>query len=32
MNAFARSQVFTVGSMKFRVFWDVASCSHTEID
>jgi hypothetical protein len=27
-----RFQVLMVASMKFRVFWDVASCSHDEVD
>jgi hypothetical protein len=25
-------QVLTAASMKFRVFWDVAPCSHAEVD
>jgi hypothetical protein len=25
-------QVLMAASMKFRVFWDVASCSHIEVD
>jgi hypothetical protein len=25
-------QVLTAASMKFRVFWDVAPCSHIEVD
>jgi hypothetical protein len=28
----ARFQVLTARSMKFRVFWDVAPCSHVEAD
>jgi hypothetical protein len=27
-----RFQVLTAASMKFRVFWDVAPCSHIELD
>jgi hypothetical protein len=27
-----RFQVLTAASMKFRVFWDVAPCSHVEVD
>jgi hypothetical protein len=27
-----RFQVLTAASMKFRVFWDVASCSHVDFD
>jgi hypothetical protein len=27
-----RFQVITTASMKFRVFWDVAPCSHVEVD
>jgi hypothetical protein len=27
-----RFQVLTAASMKFRVFWDVAQCSHDEVD
>jgi hypothetical protein len=26
-----RFQVLTVASLKFRVFWDVAPCSHIEV-
>jgi hypothetical protein len=26
-----RFQVLTAASMKFRVFWDVAPCSHVEV-
>jgi hypothetical protein len=26
-----RFQVITAASMKFRVFWDVAPCSHAEV-
>jgi hypothetical protein len=29
---FVRFQVLTAASMKFRVFWDVATCSHVEVD
>jgi hypothetical protein len=29
---FGRYQVLTAASMKFRVFWDVAPCSHVEVD
>jgi hypothetical protein len=28
---FVRFQVLTAASMKFRVFWDVAPCSHVEV-
>jgi hypothetical protein len=27
-----RFQVLTAASMKFSVFWDVAPCSHVEVD
>jgi hypothetical protein len=27
-----RFQVLTAASMKFRVFWDLAPCSHVEVD
>jgi hypothetical protein len=27
-----RFQVLTAASMKFRIFWDVAPCSHVEVD
>jgi hypothetical protein len=27
-----RFQVLTEASMKFTVFWDVAPCSHVEVD
>jgi hypothetical protein len=27
-----RFQVLAAASMKFRVFWDVAQCSHDEVD
>jgi hypothetical protein len=27
-----RVQVLTAASMKFRIFWDVAPCSHVEVD
>jgi len=27
-----RFQVLTASSMMFRVFWDVAPCSHIEVD
>jgi hypothetical protein len=27
-----RFQILTAASMKFRVVWDVAPCSHVEID
>jgi hypothetical protein len=27
-----RFQVFMAVSMKFRVFWDIALCSHVEAD
>jgi hypothetical protein len=30
MNAI-RFQLLTAASMKFRVFWDVAPCSHDEV-
>jgi hypothetical protein len=29
---FNHLQVLTAASMKFRVFWDVAPCSHVEVD
>jgi hypothetical protein len=29
---FVRFQVLMAVSMKFRVFWDVAPCSHFEVD
>jgi len=29
---YVRFQVLTAASMKFRVFWDVAPCSHVEVD
>jgi hypothetical protein len=28
----ARFQVLTAASMKFRLFWDVAQCSHVEVN
>jgi hypothetical protein len=27
-----RFQALTAASMKFRVFWDIAPCSHVEVD
>jgi hypothetical protein len=27
-----RFRVLTAASMKFRIFWDVAQCSHVEVD
>jgi hypothetical protein len=32
MNQYVRFQVLTLTSMKFRVYWDVAPCSHVEVD
>jgi hypothetical protein len=29
---FVRFQVLTAANMKFRIFWDVAPCSHVEVD
>jgi hypothetical protein len=29
---FLKFQVLTAAGMKFRVFWDVAPCSHVEVD
>jgi hypothetical protein len=32
INNYVRFQVLTAASVKFRVFWDVAPCSHIEVD
>jgi hypothetical protein len=32
VDNYAGFQVFTAVSIKFRVLWDVASCSHVEVD
>jgi hypothetical protein len=32
LNLLVSFQVLTAASMKFRVFWDIAPCSHVEKD
>jgi hypothetical protein len=32
LNYYMRFQVLTAASKKFKVFWDVAPCSHVEVD
>jgi hypothetical protein len=32
INNYVRFQVLTAASVKIRVFWDVAPCSHIEVD
>jgi hypothetical protein len=31
-DRYVRFLVLTAASMKFRLFWDVAPCSHVEVD